>query len=401
MTDATTIPAPAGWDQAACVHWAANRRVKAVQRTLAALGQSADKDPRLALQAAYYLFLLNDFGAAATILAGQLKTTPDHFEVLLNLAVCHERLRRSDEAVVVLERALTLDPDNAVAHDALTACFSRLGRFEDAARAGSRSLDLKDQACDPGQIGAWRLPDGSPGDFAGQPGKRDVIAFSLWGDGPVYLRGALRNLLLAPDLFPGWTVRFHVDDSVPAEFVGLIGALGGEVVSHAAGQTLRQKLCWRFEAANDPAVGRFLVRDADSVISPREVQAVQAWIASDRWFHVMRDSWTHTDLMLAGMWGGVAGVLPDLSAMLASYRSVFAETPNIDQWFLRDRVWAYVRNSVLAHDRLFRPVGAEPMPGPPPTDDQQIGQEEYGARGAWQETVLAPWIARYPCLARR
>ena len=49
----------------------------------------------------------------------------------------------------------------------------------------------------------------------------------------------------------------------------------------------------------------------------------------------MRDWWTHTDLVLAGMWGGVAGVLPDLRTMFNKYRSRHAETPHWDQWFLR------------------------------------------------------------------
>jgi hypothetical protein len=33
----------------------------------------------------------------------------------------------------------------------------------------------------------------------------------------------------------------------------------------------------------------------------------------------IRDGWTHTDLMLAGMWGGVAGALPDLQTQADRY----------------------------------------------------------------------------------
>jgi hypothetical protein len=56
------------------------------------------------------------------------------------------------------------------------------------------------------------------------------------------------------------------------------------------------------------------VRDADSVLNLRERLAVDDWLASGRWFHIMRDWWSHTDLVLAGMWGGVAGVLPPCAA---------------------------------------------------------------------------------------
>ena len=160
---------------------------------------------------------------------------------------------------------------------------------------------------------------------------------------------------------------------------------------------MREKLCWRFQVANDAGVGYFLVRDVDAVIDQREAQAVEAWLRSGKWFHSIRDWWTHTDVILAGMWGGVAGVLPTMTTMLAKYRSRDVETPNIDQWFLRDRIWAFVRKSCLVHDRCFRPAGAERLP-PVPDDERHIGQDEYAARGPEQERLLRAWITEYPCL---
>jgi tetratricopeptide (TPR) repeat protein len=399
MTKTTqTVSVPAGWDKDACVHWARNERIEAVQATLKRLNAHKQADPRLALQAAYYLFLMDEFRGAATILEHQLTQLPEHFETVLNLSVCYARLNRHEDSVRLARRALEIDPDNFTALDGLAAGLHRLQRYEEAGAVGTRVLGIKDGRSDAGATEGWRLPEGSPRDFATQPGKRNVVTYSLWGDKPVYLRGALRNLLLGPDMYPGWTLRFNVDHSVPEEFIKLIRLLGGEVVMHPPGQTLRQKLCWRFQVANDPDVGYFLSRDVDSVINAREVQAVQAWTASDAWFHVMRDWWTHTDLMLAGMWGGVAGVLPDLVDMLEKYRSATAETPNIDQWFLRDRVWPYVRQSCMEHDRCFRARQSRPFPGPILASDLHVGQDEYAAHGNIQERQLYAWIKQYSCL---
>ena len=47
--------------------------------------------------------------------------------------------------------------------------------------------------------------------------------------------------------------------AVPAEFVSLARRLGRKYARNLKGNRLRQKLCWRFQVANDPAVGRFLV----------------------------------------------------------------------------------------------------------------------------------------------
>ena len=70
----------------------------------------------------------------------------------------------------------------------------------------------------------------------------------------------------------------------------------------------------RFLVSDDPDVGYFLVRDCDSVVSAREAAAVAKWLGSGLPFHAMRDYYTHTDPLLAGMWGGIAGVFPDIKS---------------------------------------------------------------------------------------
>ena len=327
-----------------------------------------------------------------------MRQQPEHVEALSNLAVCRQRLGQHDEVARLSRQVLALRADHPLSLDLLSKSLFYLGRESEAAAAGTASLVAKDRAC-PATPARWQLPNVSPQDFAGRPGKRQVIAFSLWGAHPRYLRGALRNALLTPDLYPEWTLRFHVDDSVPADFLDALRSLHAEVAMQPAGQTLRQRLCWRFQVANDPTVGRFLVRDADSVFSLREVALVQAWCASDRWFHVIRDWWTHTDLMLAGLWGGVAGVLPKLSERLARYQHNQAETPNVDQWFLRDRVWSLVRPSCLVHDRMFSMPGSQRPPAPPPNGNFHIGQDEFAAHRRRQEDLLQAWIRQLPCLA--
>ncbi|MGO2504311.1 MAG: hypothetical protein ACTH7C_14355, partial [Cobetia marina] len=164
--------------------------------------------------------------------------------------------------------------------------------------------------------------------------------------------------------------------------------------------SLRQRLCWRFAVADDPGVGYFLVRDCDSVISLREVRAVQMWLTSGRFFHVMRDWWTHTDLVLAGLWGGVAGVLPSMEGMLADWSPRQVETPNIDQWFLKERVWRYLRTSLMSHDRCYslkvnsRASLAFPddVLGELPAGNAHVGCDEWTRDPAFQRRQLGPWL---------
>jgi len=114
---------------------------------------------------------------------------------------------------------------------------------------------------------------------------------------------------------------------------------------------------------------------------------------------VMRDWWTHTDPVLAGMWGGTAGALPwPMCAMIDGFHANKVMTANWDQWFLGARVWPLIRDSVLVHDRLFASHAARPFPGETPAGNRHVGQNEYAVRAAEQAQFLAGWADRAPSL---
>lgn len=389
---------PTGWDEEAQTNWLQERRQEAIQRVLTRLNGERIKPVPLQLQLAYYLFLSGDPASAAQALILAHRARPDDTEVLRNLCVCLSRSGQHEQALAHLAELVRREPADYLAQDGLCTSLAKLGRHEEAVQAGTRALNLKDEASSL-PVEGWTLPAEGPDEWlAGQEERRSVIAFSLWGKQARYLRGALDNVLAAAYLYPGWRVRFYVDGSVPEELLACLREHGAELSMQPDGQSLRQRLCWRFQVTNDPLVGRFLIRDADSVLNLRERLAVDDWLASGRWFHIMRDWWSHTDLVLAGMWGGVAGVLPPLSPLLEGYQPGAMETPNIDQWFLRDCLWRYLRQSSLVHDRCFAPRGVVPWPLPAPAGNEHVGQDIFRAHGEKQAARLAPWIARLSCL---
>ena len=400
---------PAGWHGESHTLWAQGQQGPALQALVGhinAIVKSGSKpDARIYDQMAYYMFLRKEYPAALSALQWSLKLAPDNTQTERNLAVIHQRLEQNEAAVEHAMSVLMKEPSDFLTYDVLCAALQKLRRFDEARKAGTAALRLKDEHIQKTLPAPrdWLLPTKRRSTGLRElNGRRNVIAFSLWGQQPRYLRGALQNLLVARQVYPGWTLRFHLDDSVPAEFPELLRQLGAEVVHHPGSEHgNRERLCWRFSVANDPTVGYFLVRDVDSVINTREAMAVDAWLAGSAHFHVLRDWWTHTDLMLAGMWGGVAGVLPDLTAMLTAYKSNVMETPNIDQIFLRDCVWSLVRPSVCVHDRMFTPPLAQPMPAAPAPSNVanlHIGQDEFTVAGQHQASLLKAWCERYPWL---
>ena len=383
---------PQGCVAAAQEKWVLGAQQAAIDLLLAAINAHGAVKPKpLLIQFAYYLSLLGDWAAAARVFADTITQHGPDWQVYKNTAVARNKPGDYAGAIADLLRAQALQPDDFYIQDGLAHAYYHLRQYESATSAGISALTLKDAAA--------RRPATQPTRPAQYAGTDKIIAFSLWGRHPRYLRGALRNALLIDDLYPGWRARFYLDATVPQDFRDTLASLGADLRLMPAEAASGEKLTWRFLVANDPAIDRFLVRDCDSVIGMREAQAVAAWIASGKSFHAMRDWWTHTDLILAGMWGGKAGMLPDLHALWRAYVPGLMPTANVDQWFLRDRVWPLIRDDALVHDRCYRVPGSLPFPSPDPPGEAHVGQDEFAAARARQTSLLVAWIARLPILA--
>lgn len=346
---------------AALAHYKAGRFAEAVKLQVQAVNaigglkpESVDDQKRLAA----FLFAAGDHKSAAAVMGHVVKLVPDDAEALTNHGVALSRTGQHEAAAQSLERAVELAPDAVNTRDALAAACYRLKRFDDARTHGERSLELKDAGAQ--DLKVFAVPDSLPA-FSDGDSTRNIIAFSLWGDGAKYCDGAVANAEAAPSIYPGWTCRFYADETVPVAVRGKLAGLGAQV------QMMKRTnpfdgLFWRFLPMNDGHTRHFLVRDADSVINTRERTAVDEWLASGKAFHVMRDWWTHTEVMLAGLWGGVGGVLPPLAELLKNFKSPGLANWHLDQWFLRQMVWPTARQSCLIHDSKFRSLGARDFP---------------------------------------
>lgn len=317
-----------------------------------------------------------------------LAQVPGHAGVQGDAALCQLRLGQWPQARESYLRAVTLEPDSANLWDGLTEVCGHLGLQEEVQRCGARALALKDAqtATHPGRD----LPVVKP---LSEDRRRQVVAFSLFGARPRYCEAAILNVQAAAQLLPRWVCRFYVDDSVPPTVIARLRMAGAEVVPLSA-QALPElsALMWRFLVLADPGVDRFLIRDADSVISTREQAAVQAWIESGRAFHLMRDYFTHTELLLAGLWGGCTGAWPDVRTLMAQFlRGGQYLSPRLaDQHFLRQHIWPTVRRSLLSHDPVFRYLDGQDFPTHEPHGhgkDFHVGCD-LSAGGLGGETAL-------------
>ena len=363
-------------------HYNAGRTRDAVQAQVAVVNAvakseaggtpaEADELKRLGL----FLFALGDFRSCAEAMRKARTYAPDDAEIASSLGVALIRAGELEEAVAALLDANRLAPEDPNVLDALASAYGRMGKPEEGRGYGEKALLLKDGNAAKAEA-AVSLPEGPPPPFDGSRPERNIIAFSLWGKEPRYLDGAIRNAEQAAELYPHWRCRFYIDSSVPAAVVEKLTSRGAQTSKRPPRANFYEGLFWRFFAAEDPKVDRFLVRDCDSVVNAREQAAVEEWIASEHHFHVMRDFYTHTEVILAGLWGGVGGILP-IRDLIPRFKTSLALTRTIDQIFLRQMVWPIIRTNVMTHDSVHRVLGARDFPaGATLPGGRHVGQNE-------------------------
>lgn len=327
-----------------------------------------------------YSYYAGDYRGAAEVFLLAHKAAPNMLPPLVNLGNSLIRLGEHQKAGEALQLAHKKSPDDFGICDSLTMLHGKLGDTEQMREFGNLALTLKDQAvCD--GVPAYSAPASAPPPFNDGKPKENVISFSLWGNQSHYTEGAVENAKRAPDLYPAWTCRFHVDETVTETVIKKLQAYGAEIRKMRPHYDAFEGLFWRFSVADDPGVKRFLIRDCDSVINTQERIAVDNWIGSGKHFHLMRDYFTHTELILAGMWGGVTGVLLPMDELKQSFLQTGTPQRTTDQVFLRELVWPRIKHSCLIHDSQFTVLGAEPFPlsGRLP-HGQHVGENEMKAR---------------------
>jgi hypothetical protein len=192
---------------------------------------------------------------------------------------------------------------------------------------------------------------------------KKVISFSLWGEDPKYCVGAVKNAELAQVYYPEWVCRYHIGSSTPKEYVDQLRAKPNTevVLRPEAGDWTG--MFWRFEDASDLDVGVMISRDTDSRPSKREAKAVEAWLNSDKKFHIMRDHPYHATEILGGMWGVKNPFLGDMKHLISSY--VKGNFWQVDQNFLKQVIYPIVARHSCVHDEYFekRPFPMEREPG--------------------------------------
>lgn len=197
-----------------------------------------------------------------------------------------------------------------------------------------------------------------------------VISYSLWGNIPLYCKGAIITSIKAKEMYPSWEMRVYINDTVPINVVHELESNGVNCIN-VGGQNMNcWNSLWRFYPSFDSDVDVFISRDVDSQILYREVDCVRNWMNSDKQFHIMRDHPQHGLYIAAGMFGLKKGALMTLFAeklrwfldsdsirSTSRYKQLLDNfnLKGIDQDFLNDYIYPHTKSIRMTHvgDGLF------------------------------------------------
>ena len=319
------------------------------------------------ITAAHYLYFAQCFYASNDIkntlqcTLALLQLEPENINLLTEAGLYTFLLSDLDKAQQYFLKSYQLDPNNYRACDGLAHLYGIQNNIEKMRIFGNTALGLKDKEAFSDQninnltklIGKQYKINSKAPEFNSEQPNKNIISFSLWGDKTEYIEGAILNATLAPIIYPEWKCRFYCDTSVATNVIDKLRSLGSEVRVLDKNNLPFFGLFWRFFVAEDPAVDRFIIRDCDCIINCQERVAVDEWVASGKHFHIMRDYASHTELIHAGMWGGVRGAIPKTSELIVDYYDHHPKERTIDQRFLRHYIWPIAKQSKLCHDSHY------------------------------------------------
>ncbi len=311
---------------------------------------------------------------------------PDDARLQKSLIVTLSNMKRYDEAIAQAHRYIVRFGEDLTIIDVLKVAHFYSGKVDDAVRYGQRGIELRDaEACRLPPAGVLTAPDRPP---SGQ----NVISFSLWGNAPFYGYGAMINLMLSRTIYPGWGCRFYVDATVPRACVGFLADNGADV-RQIEDEYPGVGLFQRFLVMNDPAVGRFLVRDCDARLSTAEAELVRQWIDSGYPFHAVRDHVLHNELMIGCLWAGRTDCGIDIVDLIRRY---FPRGPNAkyghDQRMLGLMLWPLIRSRCLVHDKYYRLPGVHTVALTDPQSRFGAGHQNIAAVLAEAEQLGIPRV---------
>ena len=117
---------------------------------------------------------------------------------------------------------------------------------------------------------------------------------------------------------------------------------------------IKNKMLWRLNPVFLNLANNLFVRDADSIITNRELQLMNDFINSKYEFHIIRDHPLHYMPIMGGLFGMKSSIYdlfyePDIFHKMKVCKNLY----NYDQYFLSDVIYPIIKNKALIHTSSY------------------------------------------------
>jgi hypothetical protein len=177
-----------------------------------------------------------------------------------------------------------------------------------------------------------------------------LVSYSLYGNDPKYLLGAIKNAEFIQKLGTDWQAVYYLAPDIPSD-VEMELIKFGALVKHWESHWHHNGMFWRFSAVSDFEFDFMIIRDVDSRISDRELSCLNEWFASGKTISVIRDHPYHNALILGGLWG-VSSKVKELNIKWKNAEN-YGEAHGDDQVFLSKEVFPNLKRSMHLNDTFF------------------------------------------------
>lgn len=198
---------------------------------------------------------------------------------------------------------------------------------------------------------------------------KGLVTFGLWGNDEMYSFGAIRNCQIWRQSGFDVDCRFYVPENYNKITIDSLLEEGAQVITVPNRPEDLTATFWRFQAFGDAeGYDYILSRDVDSRPWEREWEAIDEWLKFGYPVHCIRDHPFHAVPMLAGLFGARKSVFERFAERIplappddfykevnGKYKKDFTSNDfyQVDQHWLRWRVYYFLRNLVMSHDEFF------------------------------------------------
>ena len=177
---------------------------------------------------------------------------------------------------------------------------------------------------------------------------KKLISFCLYGNDPIYIKGALLNAKASKKVFKDWELRFYISDEIKSDVEKELLNSGCKTIKMKR-RALSDFMFYRFLPIQEPFYDAVIVRDVDSILDERDEWTVQEWLESGCSFHIIRDHPNHAFYILGGMFGyrPKSKKIINLNNLIANWKDF--DKYGADQEFLANRIYPLIRNDVYIH----------------------------------------------------